>query len=230
MVIAANGGSDYLYVPNKNLDMVNNIVSFLQSREEFGPVFIDDSCGDIPGTFKTSMVNLEEKSGRNPDIIVSFNYDENATVQGMKGTEYESMQGYRGMHGSFSPVDVHNTLIAFGPDFKSRFHDRIHSGNIDVAPTIACLLGLNLPNTDGRVLYEAIKGSRTKVRITLQGHVLTSQPVKGLTFYKPTAIMNANCTTERGKSNYKAQLVTSTVKDSTGKSVTYFDYAKALRQ
>jgi predicted AlkP superfamily pyrophosphatase or phosphodiesterase len=229
VVIAANGGSDYLYLVNKNVNMVKAIVSFLQSREEFGAIFVDDNYGAVRGTFKMSTVNLE-MAGRSPDIIVSYNYNENATLQGMTGTEYESMQGYRGMHGSFSPVDVHNTLIASGPDFKSGFHDHVPSGNIDMAPTIACLLGLNLPNTDGRVLYEAIKNSRTKVWVTLPHSVLTSRPVKGLTFYKPTAIMNANCMIDHGKSIFKAELVTSTVKDSTGKSVTYFDCAKALRQ
>jgi hypothetical protein len=148
----------------------------------------------------------------------------------MKGTEYESMQIYRGMHGSFSPVDVHNTLIASGPDFKSGFQDQVPSGNIDVAPTIGYLLSLDLPNTDGRVLYEAIKNSRQKVRVAHPHSVLTAGPIKGLTFFKPTAIMNANSMIDHGKSSFKAELVTSTVKDSTGKSVTYFDYAKALRQ
>ena len=229
VVIAANGGSDYLYVVNKNVNMVKDIVSFLQSREEFGAIFVDDDYGAVPGTFKMSTVNLE-MAGRSPAIIVSYNYNENAIVQGMKGTEYESMQGNRGMHGSFSPVDVHNTMIASGPDFKSGFHDHVPSGNIDVAPTIACLLSLNLPDTDGRVLYEAIKNSRTKVWVTLEHSVLTSGPVKGLTFYKPTAIMKADCMIDHGKSSFKTELVTSTVKDSTGKSVTYFDYAKALRQ
>ena len=38
-----------------------------------------------------------------------------------QGTEYESAQNYRGMHGSFSPIDVHNTMIARGPDFKAHF-------------------------------------------------------------------------------------------------------------
>jgi len=42
--------------------------------------------------------------------------------------------------------------------------------------------------------------------------------------------MNANCMIDYGKSSFRTELVTSSVKDSTGKSVTYFDYAKALRQ
>jgi len=142
VVIAANGGSDYLYVPAKNSKTVENIVRFLQSREEFGAIFVDDNYDNISGTFKMSAVHLENTAGRNPDIIVSYNFDKDAEVQGLPGTEYESMQGNRGMHGSFSPVDVHNTLIAFGPDFKSGMKDEFPSGNIDVAPTIAHLLGL----------------------------------------------------------------------------------------
>jgi hypothetical protein len=59
VVIAANGGSDYLYVVNKNVNMVKGIVSFLQSREEFGAIFVDDNYGPVPGTFKMSTVNLE---------------------------------------------------------------------------------------------------------------------------------------------------------------------------
>jgi hypothetical protein len=174
------------------------------------------------------MVNLREKSGRNPDIIVSFSYDENALVQGKKGTEYESMFAHRGSHGSFSPVDVHNTLIALGPDFKTGFGDHVPSGNIDVAPTIAYLLGLNLSGSDGRVLHEALRHPRVRVRVT--GSVLTTRPAEGLTFYKPTAVRNANCAVDRGKSTYRGRLFTSTVKDSTGKSVTYFDSARAERR
>lgn len=230
VVIAANGGSDYLYLPNKNVETVKKIAAFLQSREEFGAIFVDDTYGVIPGTFRMSAVKLENAAGRNPDIIVSYNFDERAAVQGLKGIEYESMLGSRGMHGSFSPVDVHNTLIAAGPDFKRGILNRTPSGNIDVAPTIAHLLGLNLPNTDGRVLHEALKDSNVTVSVVGQGTVTPSAPANGLAFYKPTAVMNSDASADGGKSTYTINLVTSTVKDSTGKRVTYFDYAKALRQ
>ena len=229
VVIAANGGSDYLYLPGKSADSVKKIVSFLQSREEFGAIFVDDHYGDIPGTLAMSRVHLENAAGRNPDLIVSYNFDEQAVVQGMRGTEYESMFGNRGMHGSFSPVDVHNTLIASGPDFKSGLLSKIPSGNVDVAPTIAHLLGLDLGPTDGRVLHESLKRSKVSVKATGQA-VTASTPAKGLTFYKPTAILNEQSTPDGGKSTYTIQLSTSTVKDATGKSVTYFDYAKAVRQ
>ena len=49
VVIAANGGSDYLYVPAKDRKTVENIVRFLQSREEFGAIFVDDNYGKHSG-------------------------------------------------------------------------------------------------------------------------------------------------------------------------------------
>jgi hypothetical protein len=55
-----------------------------------------------------------------------------------------------------------NTLIAAGPDFKSGFVDKLPSGNSDVAPTVAHLLGIPAgadAAMDGRVLREALAGA-----------------------------------------------------------------------
>lgn len=83
----------------------------------------------------------------------------------MPGTEYASAQRYRGMHGSFSPRDVHNTLIAAGPHFKVGFSDEWPTGNVDIAPTVAALLGLHFNAPDGRVLREALVGESPEYRV-----------------------------------------------------------------
>jgi hypothetical protein len=80
-------------------------------------------------------------------------------IQGFRGTEYATQANERGEHGSFSPIDVHNTLVADGPSFQQQFIDPLPSGNVDVTPTIARLLGLSLPKAQGRVLHEALAGS-----------------------------------------------------------------------
>ena len=72
---------------------------------------------------------------------------------------HASQANERGEHGSFSPIDVHNTLLAAGPGFQQGFHDPLPSGNVDVAPTIAALLGLSLPKAQGRALHEALTGA-----------------------------------------------------------------------
>jgi arylsulfatase A-like enzyme len=68
----------------------------------------------------------------------------------------------QGAHGSLSRFDMHNTLIAAGPDFKAGLVNRLPSANSDVAPTVARILGLTTKTPmDGRILLEAIEGENS---------------------------------------------------------------------
>jgi hypothetical protein len=201
-------------------------VRFLQSREEFGAIFVDARYGDIPGTLPLSLVRLESAEGRNPDIVVGYAYDETAMIQGMPGIEFEGVSSYmsRGMHGSFSPIDVHNVLLASGPDFRVNFADTLPSGNVDVAPTIAKILGLELPQADGRPLLEALNGS---AHIDASVYALTSKTIaptvaaSGLTVTSPVG-------TQTGKTVYSFALHVKELRRG-AKLYTYFDSAKAER-
>jgi len=52
---------------------------------------------------------------------------------------------------------MHNTLVAAGPDFRQGVTDPLPSGNIDIAPTVLWILGVQPPTPmDGRVLTEAL--------------------------------------------------------------------------
>ena len=224
IVIAANGGSEYLYVPDHDAATVANAVKLLQSREELGAIFVAASYGSLPGTISLDAVNLDSHAGRTPDIIASYDYDESAVVQGMKGIEFESAQNNRGMHGSFSPVDVHNTLVASGPRFKTAMQDTLPSGNVDVAPTVAAVLGLSLPSAAGRPLDEALLGGRMSADYTVTPSTLTpTAPATGLAMIQPTNIAD----TEKTSYNFALK-----VKDVAvgGKTYRYFDSAKATRQ
>ena len=101
-----------------------------------------------PPAARLSAVRAADPEGRNPDVIVGYAFDETAAIQGARGIIYESMSANRGGHGSFSPVDVGATLMATGPDFRARFVDPLPTANVDVAPTIAWLLGLALPEAE----------------------------------------------------------------------------------
>src|SRR5215471_5913886 len=83
VVVAANAGSDYLFVPDGNMDTVKDAVVSLQSRLQFGAIFVSDRYGGIPGTLPMSLIKTESSTnGRAPDIIVSFSFDENMAVAG----------------------------------------------------------------------------------------------------------------------------------------------------
>ena len=49
VVVAANAGSDYLFVPDGNIDTVRAAVVSLQSRLQFGAIFVSDKYGEIAG-------------------------------------------------------------------------------------------------------------------------------------------------------------------------------------
>ena len=175
LVLAPNGGTEYFYQPEHDAALIKRTVRFLQSREYIGAIFVAKRYGDIPGTLPAESVHLEN-AARGPDIIISYAWNADAVIQGFRGTEYASQANERGEHGSFSPIDVHNTLLAAGPGFQQGFSDPLPSGNVDVAPTIAALLGLPLPKAQGRVLHEALAG--TLMRPLTDYHVMptTLQP------------------------------------------------------
>jgi arylsulfatase A-like enzyme len=147
VVVAANAGSDYLFVPDANIETVKAAVVSLQSRLLFGAIFVSDKYGEIAGTLPMSLIKTETSgNGRAPDIIVSFTYDENVAVAGKPGVSYASSVNRRGDHGSFSPTDTHISLMASGPDFASGLHNTLPTSNVDVAPTVARILKFNMPD------------------------------------------------------------------------------------
>lgn len=163
IVIAANGGSEYFYVLDHAPATVAALTRALSEHRVYGAIFVHSRYGAIAGTLPLTAINAEgqQSSPPTPDLIVSFDWDDAAVTGGnaaVPGTEYASAQRYRGMHGSFSPRDVHNVLIARGPHFKAGFEDRLPSSNVDVAPTVAAVLAVPFEAADGRVLTEALAG------------------------------------------------------------------------
>jgi arylsulfatase A-like enzyme len=232
IVVAANGGSDYFYVPGHDPATIAALVRVLQSREEYGAIFVDSRYGAIPGTLAMRQVNLENATRQNngqPDIVASFAWDDTVRIQGKPGIEFESVGGQRGMHGSFSPIDVHNTFVAMGPSFKAGLRSTTPSGNVDVAPTVAQVLGLSMPKADGRVLFEALANQSGNATPTVQAStVQPAQAATGLTFEVPTD-PTGNTKDSRLSGSYTIALA---VKDVTigGRTYRYFDSARAIRQ
>jgi len=228
-VVVSNGGSDYLYQPDHDPERIRMAVRFLQSHAEYGAIFVDARYGDIAGTLPLSRVRLENTEGRNPDIVVGYTFDEHAVIQGMPGIEFEGVTARsgtdHGMHGSFSPVDVHNALLAAGPDFAERYTDMLPSGNVDLAPTIAKIMGLALPQADGRPLLEALRG---RAHANASAYAVSAQtinpaaPATGLSIQSPLG-------TATDMTTYSFDLRIKELRYD-GRTYTYFDWAKAVRK
>ena len=228
VVVAANAGSDYLFVPDGNPDTVRAAVTSLQSRLQFGAIFVSDKYGEIAGTLPMSLINAENGiPGRSPDIIVSFSFDENAVVAGKPGVSYASSVNRRGDHGSFSPIDTRISLMAHGPDFKSGFFNTLPTANVDLAPTVARVLNLSMPDVQGRVLEEALKGGPTVTEYTVLNRSYRSSKKSGLTIKLPTDLDGK--TIAPNLNTYSVELRTKALTKG-DMSFTYFDQARSVRE
>ena len=156
IVVDGLGGSVFLYVGGHDADTIRRAVEFLQKSDFAGVIFTRDAQ---PGTFAMSAAHIDSPDA--PDIAVALRWNDDKNAAGFPG-EVVSDGGRKpgqGTHATLGRYDMHNTLVASGPDFKRGWRDELPSGNVDLAPTIARLLGLPRPaGMDGRVLSEALVG------------------------------------------------------------------------
>jgi len=183
VVIASSGHVAAIHVKERSADRIEAIVQHLQAQPFTGVVFTKpaaESCsgaacaqGSLPGTFSIDLVHLDN-SVRGADIIVTFDWSSEKNVFGTPGTDTElgeetgPVTGNASGHGSMSPWNVRNTWFAWGADFKDAIVNRVPSSNVDIAPTILALQGLDASQLDGRVLVEALEGGPDYEKLPLE--------------------------------------------------------------
>ena len=149
------GGSVTLYIIGHDPVTLGKLVTFLQKQDYVGVIFTRKK---LKGTF--ALGDAEINSPEAPDIVVSLRWSPEKSPLGVPGlltADGARKSGGGGTHASLSHFDMHNTLVAAGPDLKRGFTDTFPTGNTDLAPTILWLLGVK-PTVpmDGRVLSEAL--------------------------------------------------------------------------
>lgn len=171
IMVVGNGGSILFYVIEHDREVTARLVEWLQRSEFAGVVFAREK---FEGTFPLEFVRANTADA--PDVLAALRWNAAPNRFGVAGhiiTDSKRVAG-QGSHASLSKFDVHNTLIASGPDFKSGKTSIIPSANIDIAPTVLHLLGIEPPHKfDGRVLTEAMEGRSSKIEPmskTLEAH------------------------------------------------------------
>jgi arylsulfatase A-like enzyme len=168
LVVATNGGSDLIYLPNKDRKLAERTVKALLEQDYVSGIFVDDSLGKFPGALPMSELGLKGKAATpTPSIVVNFRSYVSGCDQptncSVEVADTVLRQG-QGMHGSFSRGDTMNFMAAIGPDFKAGFSDALPVSNADVGATAARLLGLTQKpkgNLIGRVMTEAMPNGVT---------------------------------------------------------------------
>jgi arylsulfatase A-like enzyme len=165
VVVAANGGSDLVYLPKRDRALAARVVAALLKQDYVSGLFVDDSLGRFPGTLPLSAINLKGSALTPvPAIAVNFRTFTTGCDRPLLCTVEiadTGLQQGQGMHGSFSRADTMNFMAAIGPDFKTGFVDDAPVSNADIGLTMARVLGLRIPAKGrliGRVVTEAMPG------------------------------------------------------------------------
>ena len=165
VVVAANGGSDLIYIPDGDRETATKVVDALLKQDYVSGLFVHSRFGRIPGTLPLSEIALEGRAVTPaPAIVINFRSFDTICGEPVRCAVTVSdtgLQQGQGMHGSFSRADTWNFMALVGPDFRAGFVDPAPSSNADVGRTVAALLRLETKdkgNLAGRVLTEAMPG------------------------------------------------------------------------
>jgi len=161
IMVVGNGGTILFYVIDHDRDVTGRLVEWLQRSDFAGVIFARDK---FEGTF--SLETVHANTTEPPDVMVSLRWNPKPNRYGTPGeiiTDNARGPG-EGSHASLSQFDVHNTLIAAGPDFQEHLTSSLPSANVDLAPTVLHILGLQpRQKFDGRVLVEAMKEKAERI-------------------------------------------------------------------
>ena len=188
VVIAANGGSDLIYIPRAVADkrareLGAQLVRALLEQDYVSGLFVNEKqIGKQPGALSMSDIGLIGAALTPvPTIVVNFRSfaSDCQRTQVLCAREIADtrLQSGQGMHGSFSRADTWNFMAARGPDFRQGFVDSMPASNADIGMTIAHLLGLQLGTKGklgGRILQESFREGGQSADVCTQ--TLKSQP------------------------------------------------------
>jgi len=170
LIVASNGGSDLIYAPSGDASAVRETLRVLTGMDYVGGIFVDDrfcpAAADCPGALPMSAIGLVGHSKvPRPAIIVTYKifYQTPGDLQSAALIADTTLQEGQGQHGGFGREQTWNNMAAMGPDFKTGFVDETPMGNIDIVPTLAHILGIEMPSAGrlkGRVLDEALTGAK----------------------------------------------------------------------
>ncbi|GMW03522.1 MAG: hypothetical protein AMXMBFR84_46560 [Candidatus Hydrogenedentota bacterium] len=164
-----------IYLQNATDDAITAVVKHLQTLPWVGALFTraaepGSPMGVVPGTLSLDLVYYNHE--RSPQILMDSQWSDDANAMGWKGTTQQT--GVAG-HGTSSPWDIHNTLIAGGPSFKARARSAVPTGNVDIAPTVCRILGISPAGTmQGRVLEELLKDGPDPASIEINTNRITT--------------------------------------------------------
>jgi arylsulfatase A-like enzyme len=146
---------------------LGDIVRTLADQPWIGGLFVrDDHLDACPGAMpQTEVFGYHRRSA---DLLYAYQWSDAPNEHGVPGSVVSS-SGNAATHGSASPYDIHNCLVAWGKGVARGIISAVPCGIVDVAPTALHLLGIQPPDAmQGRVLHELLEGGPLPETVTVR--------------------------------------------------------------
>lgn len=164
-VVVAEGA---IHVKDHDPALIRQIVTALQRETWAGAIFTKSAKpgnlnGFVKGTLSFDAIHYAHP--RAGDILVAMDWNDSKNDKGYAGADYSG--GVAG-HGGSSPYEINIALFAKGPAFKSGFTGNLPTSNVDIAPTVLAINGIEVPaKMDGRILSEFLKTTKKQTEIAV---------------------------------------------------------------
>lgn len=195
--VVSGGGA--IYVRDHDREAIGSIVRALQRTDGIGAIFTPAVApGSLDGRLEgtVSFDAIRWTHARSADILFSPDWTDERNAYGFPGI---TASGGVAGHGSTSAFDVHNVMIAAGPDIEPHVTIATPTGNVDFAPTFLRLAGVAVPGSmDGRVLEEALRGGPDPSGLRVESTTHTVKTADGV--YTLTAFFS---TVESGRGRHR---------------------------
>jgi arylsulfatase A-like enzyme len=155
------------HVADSAQERFGELVRFLAEEPWIGALFVrDDLLGDFPQAMPQSAVF--GCHARSAELMFGYRWWPTENDYGVRGCS-ASYSSIVASHGSASPHELNNSLVAWGKDIKSGATSSVPCGVVDVAPTVLHLLGIKPPaSMQGRVLYELLSDGPLPVALPVE--------------------------------------------------------------
>lgn len=171
---------EMIFLARQDPALLEKVVTTLQRDPHVGNVYTrparpGSGQGIVPGTLSTTAIWWDHD--RAADVLASPTWNHEANEHGFPGT---STRGGKSpaSHGSDSPYDLQIRLVAAGPDIKRGIRSRVPTGNVDLAPTVLHLLGIEPPSgMNGRVLHELLRDGPSPDQVAVDEHTYRADVV-----------------------------------------------------
>lgn len=171
---------EMVFLEREDPGLLKDVVEALQRDRHVGNVYTrartpGSAQGVVPGTLSTAVIQWNHESAA--DVFVTPAWSDELNEHGFAGSSSRGGSS-PASHGSDSPYDLRIPLVAAGPDIKRGVQSDVPTGNVDLAPTVLYLLGMEPPpGMDGRVLHELLRDGPSPDEVAVREHTYSAEVV-----------------------------------------------------